>query len=146
MKKGAKDLGEKKQKGICLKKIRYKTGDKNINGDEAREGSWGKVKCNHLENFWQVDERMRQRIMSRCKWKRKRRVALGRGVLVISVSACNGIFHPNHWDQARWAPISHDGISHCYYLHWSRFFLHLFDFGFDLKKIPTVEKLNGWLE
>lgn len=42
--------------------------------------------------------------------------------------------HLNRWDLARWAPISHDEISHGCDPHRCCFFLHLFDFSSDRVK------------
>lgn len=65
--------------------IRFKTRDKSINADDARQRSLGKVGHNHLEKFW-VNERRRWGIMSRWKWNGNSVVAEVRGVLLISVT------------------------------------------------------------
>lgn len=63
-----------------------KSRDKSINADDARQRSLGKVGRNHLEKFWQVNERRRWGIMSGWKWNGKSVAAEVRGVLLISVT------------------------------------------------------------
>lgn len=48
--------------------------------------------------------------------------------------------HLNRWDLARWAPISHDEISHGCDPHRCCFFLHLFDFSSDRVKWKKTKR------
>lgn len=136
-------------RGGCFNRIRFKTRDKNINANDARQRILGKVGCIHLEKFWRVNERRRWRIISGWKWSGNSMATQARGVLVI-LSPWNGICRLNRWDQTSSAPISHDESSDGCDPPQSGFF----DFGFDKKKKGcfflfsplSVGELSGWWE